>query len=187
MVTTPRRSAHPGELTPLPCEEWWIQHWAVADPGFSWGGGANSQSGCANLFFCRKRHENERVWNPRTTRVPATPVDPPMLRKHVQMWILYASVRGRVSHSSLHCTSVHFYLHPLQGRNPGFLVGGGANPPELGGATYKFSQKLHEMKKILVRGGRGAPPLDPPLHWSHLFIYTCKFPRLVDGSKSTSP
>ena len=24
----------------------------VADPGFSGGGGANSQSGCANLFFC---------------------------------------------------------------------------------------------------------------------------------------
>ena len=47
------------------------------------------------------------------------------------------------------------------GVNPGFPVGGGADP--LGGATYdfvKFSQKLHEIEKILGRGGRrarGAP------------------------------
>ena len=27
-------------------------------------GGANSQSGCANLFFGRKLHENERIWTP---------------------------------------------------------------------------------------------------------------------------
>ena len=43
------------------------------------------------------------------------------------------------------------------GADPGFPVGGGAN--SWGGApTYKlagFSQKLHEIKKILVRKGRG--------------------------------
>ena len=38
--------------------------------GFQWRiqnfpeGGANSQSGCANLFFGRKLHENERIWTP---------------------------------------------------------------------------------------------------------------------------
>ena len=36
----------------------------VADPGFSWGRGTNSQSGCANLFFPRKLHENETIWTP---------------------------------------------------------------------------------------------------------------------------
>ena len=25
--------------------------------------GANSQSGCATHFFCRKLHENERIWS----------------------------------------------------------------------------------------------------------------------------
>ena len=46
----------------------------------------------------------------------------------------------------------------LTGADPGFPVGGGANP--LGGApTYdsvKFSQKLHEIEKILDRGGGGG-------------------------------
>ena len=53
----------------------------------------------------------------------------------------------------------------ISGADTGFSVGGGANPPG-GRQTYKFarfSQKLHEIKKILVRRG-GAPPLDPPLH-----------------------
>ena len=43
------------------------------------------------------------------------------------------------------------------GANTGFLIGGGANP---GGApTYKFagfSQKLHEIKKILGPWGGGG-------------------------------
>ena len=41
---------------------------AVADPGFSWGG-ANSQSGCANLLFCMKMKE----LGYRGGRVPGTP------------------------------------------------------------------------------------------------------------------
>ena len=56
----------------------------------------------------------------------------------------------------------------LTGADPGFPVGGGADPR--GGApTYdfvKFSKKLHEIEKNLGRrGGRapGAPPLNPPL------------------------
>ena len=63
----------------------------------------------------------------------------------------------------------------MLGTDPGFLVGGGADPP--GGPTYDFvkiSQKLHETEKFLGRGGggegggeravrRGRPPLDPPL------------------------
>ena len=54
----------------------------VADPGFSWGGGGlNSQSNCANLYFCQNLHENERIWTPREgrVRVPGAPLDPPML------------------------------------------------------------------------------------------------------------
>ena len=35
---------------------------AVADPGFSQGGCANSQIGIILQFFGRKLHENERIW-----------------------------------------------------------------------------------------------------------------------------
>ena len=56
------------------------------------------------------------------------------------------------------------------GADPGFHVGGGANPPGGGAPTYNFanfSEKLHEIEKILGRGGGGVarrgPPLDPPL------------------------
>ena len=49
------------------------------------------------------------------------------------------------------------------GADPGFPVGGGANPPGKA-LTYTFSQKLHEIKKSLVPGGgRGRTPLHPPL------------------------
>ena len=58
--------------------------------------------------------------------------------------------------------------HYNTGVDPGFPVGGGANPS--GGApTYdfaKFCEKLYEIEKILGRrGGRApeAPPLNPPL------------------------
>ena len=45
------------------------------------------------------------------------------------------------------------------GADPGFLVGGGANPPG-GVPTYdfaKFRKKLHEIEKILGRGGGASP------------------------------
>ena len=50
-------------------------------PG-GWGfGGANSLSGCAYLlfcnFFCRKLHENERIWI-QGGHIPGVPLDPPM-------------------------------------------------------------------------------------------------------------
>ena len=52
------------------------------------------------------------------------------------------------------------------GADPGFPLGGGANPP--GGApTYDFAkchEKLHEIEKILgPQLGRARPPLNPPL------------------------
>ena len=53
----------------------------------------------------------------------------------------------------------------IAGANPGFPVGGGADPLGGGGGapTYdfvKFSEKLHEIKKIMDRRGarRGCPP-----------------------------
>ena len=58
--------------------------------------------------------------------------------------------------------------------DPGFPRGGGTNPQ--GGAPgydfIKISQKLHEIKENLARGGGGArplrpTPLDPPLSISH--------------------
>ena len=59
----------------------------------------------------------------------------------------------------------------IAGADPGFPVEGGTDP--LGGGRQhtifvKFSQKLHEIEKILGRrrGARtGGAPLDHPLHW----------------------
>ena len=56
------------------------QYHAVADPGFSPGGGANSQKCYYFSIFCRKLHENERIWTPRGGARPwRPPLDPPML------------------------------------------------------------------------------------------------------------
>ena len=46
---------------------------AVADPGFSPGGGANSQKCYYFSIFCRKLHENERIWTPRGGRASLAP------------------------------------------------------------------------------------------------------------------
>ena len=52
--------------------------------------------------------------------------------------------------------------------DPGFLQGGGANPPG-GDANIgfcQFSQKPHEIERIWTGGASPAPPLDPPLIFS---------------------
>ena len=53
---------------------------SVADPGFSPGGAANSQKCYYFSIFCRKLHENERIWDPRGGGGAslAPPLDPPM-------------------------------------------------------------------------------------------------------------
>ena len=45
----------------------------MADPGFSRGGGANSQKCYYFSIFCRKLHENERIWTPRGGRASLAP------------------------------------------------------------------------------------------------------------------
>ena len=45
----------------------------MADPGFSPGGGANSQKCYYFSIFCRKLHENERIWTPRGGRASLAP------------------------------------------------------------------------------------------------------------------
>ena len=54
---------------------------SVADPGFSWGGYANSQNPIILQIFCRKLHENERIWTRRGggARPWLPPLDPPMV------------------------------------------------------------------------------------------------------------
>ena len=50
-----------------------VLRWRIQDCP---GGGANSRSGCANLFFSpRKLHENERIWT-HGGRVAGAPLDP---------------------------------------------------------------------------------------------------------------
>ena len=54
----------------------WPLPMTVADPGFSPGGCVNSQKCYYFSNFCRKLHENERIWTPGGgggTRVPGTP------------------------------------------------------------------------------------------------------------------
>ena len=46
-----------------------IEQWQIHDYP---EGGANSQTGCANLYFFQKLHENERIWNPKG-RFPGSP------------------------------------------------------------------------------------------------------------------
>ena len=48
----------------------------VADPGFSGGGAGNSQSWIIFSTFCRKVHENKRIWTPGVSLAP--PLDPSM-------------------------------------------------------------------------------------------------------------
>ena len=61
----------------------------------------------------------------------------------------------------------------LPGADPGFPVGGGANPP--GGApTYdfaKFCEKLHEIEKILGRGGARAGCAPPKSATGYVFSF----------------
>ena len=45
---------------------------AAADPGFSPGGAPTPKSSIIFQFFCRKLHENERIWTPRGG-VPGAP------------------------------------------------------------------------------------------------------------------
>ena len=71
---------------------------AVADPGFSPGGGANSQKCYYFSIFCRKLHENERIWTPRGGARPwRPPLDPPMetlLGRHNELSIEGSSSAG---------------------------------------------------------------------------------------------
>ena len=53
----------------------------MADPGFFPGGGANSQKCYYFSIFCRKLHENERIWTPGGG---ARPWRPPWIRQ----WLL---------------------------------------------------------------------------------------------------
>ena len=48
--------------------------YAVADPGFSGGGASTPKSAIIFQFFCRKLHENERIWTPMGAHVPGAPL-----------------------------------------------------------------------------------------------------------------
>ena len=64
--------------------------------------------------------------------------------------------------------------------DPGFPRGGGANSPEGGQPTYdfaKFSQKLHEIKRIWTPVGEGGVRpkfyyVDPPLQKMCIFRHS---------------
>ena len=61
--------------------------------------------------------------------------------------------------------------------DPGFLRGGAPRYE-----FAKFSQKLHEIKRISTPGGGGAslvPPLDPPLWWTYMVKFWTRVPLLV--------
>ena len=57
---------------------------AVADPGFFRGGVPTPKSAIIFQFFCRKLHENERIWT-RGCASLAPPLDPPMMSIFLKM------------------------------------------------------------------------------------------------------
>ena len=100
------------------------------------------------MFTCNKNEEN-RTYN-RTSRqeINTSRQTPEPQTEQVCLVFIFIII---YSHS-----------HPQTGADPGFPVEGGANPR--GAPTYdfvKFSEKLHEMEKILDHGG-GAPGARPP-------------------------
>ena len=88
---------------------------AVADSVFFRGGCTNSQIGIIFQFFCRKLHENERIWTPRGARVPDAPLDPPMpvytvftsTRLLFRSFALCFSISRYKGHDSLHVNTSH--------------------------------------------------------------------------------
>ena len=52
---------------------------AVADLGFSPGGAPTPKVGVLIYYFCRKLHENERIWTPKEGRASLAP--PPWIRQ----------------------------------------------------------------------------------------------------------
>ena len=89
----------------IPQQKFWkdkkFQHCAVADPGFSPGGCANSQNCYYFSNFCQKLHENERIWTPGGGAPLTPPLDPPMLcckyqlqsNKAAPIYRIYSSFR----------------------------------------------------------------------------------------------
>ena len=62
--------------------------YSVADPGFSPGGGANSQKYYYFSIFCRKLHENERIWT-RGGGGARVPGAPPWIRQCIRIFLAF--------------------------------------------------------------------------------------------------
>ena len=105
-----------------------------------------------------------------------------------------------IDHSAVQSSTETLFilLILLSGADPGFPVGGGANPT--GVPTYdfaKFCEKLHEIEKILGRRGvhAGGTPPNPPLtindrSFCHPVIYMDKIYNdilLLDSSTMLVP
>ena len=89
----------------------------VADPGFSPGGCANSQNCYYFSNFCRKLHENERIWTPRGGACPWRPrLDPPMHTQHKDMTPMRTVLVTSVSLVKISAVT--------SGRCPGLFTGG---------------------------------------------------------------
>ena len=112
-------------------------------------------------------------------------------------WILF-SLFLVIWVKSKHLTQ---FKHAIGGTNagvdPGFFVGGGANPPE-GMATYafaEFSEKLHEIEKIFRCRGQVIPLGSATTMWSakgpwlplgpNFFTYLLSATKLQQGNVFT--
>ena len=108
----------------------------VVDPGFFWGG-ANSQSGCANL------------WKWKNLDTKGASLASPRIANGIcrSSKCFFENVNYSRGGSRIPCRRGR--QSSIRGRQATILP--------------KFSKKLHEISKIL--GCRaGAPPLDPPLY-----------------------
>ena len=65
---------------------------AVADPGFFRRGAPTPKSVIIFQFFCRKLHEDERIWTPEGASL-APPLDPPMFSHHLTKHQVHSAER----------------------------------------------------------------------------------------------
>ena len=104
----PFKKAHPKRAL---LYDYQLPDHSVANPGFSGGGGGSAPTHKSTIifqFFCRKLHENERIWT-RGAASLAPPLDPPMPLVHLSQDYFNKRHKPMLRDSWHHCALRHVY------------------------------------------------------------------------------